>query len=356
MPQEPYLPGKSRLAGIDAMRIFGSFMVVVSHSFYRYGYFDDPVYRLLYLVIGSFSHFTVPFFFIVAGYFIRQSIESGKRLRQIARRYVFRLTPLFLFWGAAYHILPYLGVRSFFVRDFSSLRRHFQMIVETVHREPFNFFFTWDSHLWFLSCLAVLTLALLVCAKLNLNRGLFVVAFVSYAFHMIVQPYSRFFHDATVLKGTSQLYSGFFYISLGYLLKLRKLGASFKQAVALIAAGMLLKMAECHVLLNQLSQFGPLNRDVMGMPILAVGMFLLAMSISRRGHTTALHRFGRYSLGIYAAHSIVHDKLYKIMPIDSLMSPVLGWAVGAVLTFGATLGVVMILARTPVIKKFVLTY
>ncbi len=277
---------KNRSTGIDAAR----FIAVCGIPFIHVEHVAP-----LNTAIDLAFRFAVPFFFVVAGYFL-----STKPLIEAASKQALRLGVPFAVWLTAYFIAsgrPLSSITS--VGDFVRL---------LIYGGP-------GYHLWFLPSLGILSILLLSMRRLPwvvlfaLGVGVLVLA-------VLLGAYCK------PIFGTSGLCAvpvrpllGFPFLIAGYYLAVHRPSYPVWLAALLFIGGGLLQAAEAFGLL---SLDRTVNYDVLvGTVPFGIGAFMLALKIPSTEVTRRLGLLGRYSLGIYAAHLIGLWTAYRVLPPTS---------------------------------------
>ena len=112
---QPHLPSATRLASVESFRVVAMLIVVCIHANFLarlhveggdYGFvIDFPLYLLWWL--------TVPYFFLVAGYFYGQKIQGGQQPLPVLGSSCASLLWLYLIWSAIYTVIPRHWLKAF---------------------------------------------------------------------------------------------------------------------------------------------------------------------------------------------------------------------------------------------------
>ena len=344
---------KERHAGIDTFRVLGSFCVVLTHFFSWYGFEGGgPVYKFFYVYVGNLVHYAVPFFLIVFGFFLHRSVASGKRLSDIMAKYATKLLTLYAFWAVVCNVAPYIGLRSVLNRNFLALTGHFHHLWKAFLANPYDLLITGGTlHLWFLTNMVLGALWVLAIVKVRQEKWMFAIGTALYIVHLVTGNYSYFFASAD-LGMLDSFFIAAFYLSLGYALSQRRISMSVKKGLVLICIGYAMKLAESFLFYSVLG-ITERQRDVVGQPLVGLGVFFIAYSMSGLRQGSAISRFGRYSLGVYAAHIMICEKIF-ILPIVNENG--VAKAFSSFLVYGITLGLVYGMSKIPPLRRFVVSY
>ena len=323
---------------LDSFRLYAIFLIVCAHvQFFGSGTDENSplALRLFQFLVVTVVRYSMPFFFILAGYFTggKMSREPGNALA-IARAYTARLGLVFLFWCLVYAVEnPTL---------FSFL----------LHEHPVQLVLDGSRvHLWFMVSL-ILTVWLFALwpfhrhekSFLWLGVVLYVVGLLAGSYRVTPLGFNLHFNprDGVFLSTL------FFAIGVAFSRKMPKI--STKAAVALAAGGFGLYCAEV-AYLRLAWGWGVLRHDfLLGTIPFGLGISLLALTKPDTASDKFFGPYGRYTLGIYASHILFLD-LYR--PIGAWVNPYVWQIIYSLLVFGSALAVSMLLARTP-LRKMVL--
>jgi surface polysaccharide O-acyltransferase-like enzyme len=311
---------RSRNDGIDAVRYLCMFGVVVYHALP----FTPPM--PLWAQVVSFACLPgVPFFFVVAGYFLKVDAEFGARVARPLRR----LLPVYLFWLCAYIAL---------------------LEVIPAQTAPFPFReWVWGGpayHLWFLPALAIgLTLV---------NAGFAVVGspltglacIVLAGIGLIRGTYHDLLHIPFAASAHGGLFAAPLYIYIGALLARRRFTVPWPWLIVsvILAYGL---VATEEVLTAR--TLGEPARDVtLSSFILGTVMFLVARGLPDSKVLRSAANLGRLTLGIYAIHLAI---LWLLLPAIGDSNP---WSVGILASLAFAVATICSLGMqyVPVLRSF----
>lgn len=182
----------ARIIGIDVFRFFAIVGVVFIHA-------SDKT--TLGNAFDLASRFSVPFFFIVAGYFagLRPDLSFSRTLRSVAKRIILS----YLVWLSLYVVYSGYDLRQLTsIRDLASL---------LIYAGP-------GWHLWFLPSLAFGTLMLSIVGRSGELRSLVGLAVAIYLAGLAIGPYARIVFSVSDLgiHPRNGLFFGFPFMVLGY--------------------------------------------------------------------------------------------------------------------------------------------
>ncbi len=337
-----------RITSIDTLRTIAIFVVIGIHS--------HPFRNLnlqIDLWFNQLNRFAVPFFFIAASYFFTKKHLEGTKVTDLYIRYLTRLTIIFMVWTTIYFFLPLPSkIRTYGI--FNGLN---QLIIERITwitDHPITFLCQGLTiHLWFIISL-ILSLTMLYGVIVRNQPGkIFLIAIPLYLFGLLAGAYSKTPLGITFDFNTRDgpFFSTLF-IAIGWWLAQRDFKPTLQLAWATIISGFLVQMTEYLLLSNT---YGSMSNPAQGNYLLGTvffgtGVMFLALAIPQLGKYTPLPNWGKYTLGIYAAHLLVLNyagKLTYFLPgiISQLLMPVLIYFI--------TLAIVAILAKIKYIRSIV---
>lgn len=320
----------ARQPRIDAFRVYSIILILIGHTLY-FAEIDlsQPLTKAYAYSIAILARPTIPFFFILSGYFLGgKIIDAPAQAISIAHKYTWKLGALFLFWGAIYALAnPY---------------RTWALLTENPVRLLFE---GTQIHLWFLASLflTVWLFALWPNAKksitfLALGGGLFVIGLLGGPYR-----FSTFGLDLHFNTRDGIFFSTLFF-GIGAWFHASKPNISKSTSMWIYLAGMAAFSIEC-ILLWSHNRLNPLHNDyVLGSIPYGIGLFLIAY----RFEATRLDRlaapFAVYVIGMYVSHMLVIDLFLK--PIHKLFSPGLWQLTGPILLCLLTLAITSLVGRT----------
>ncbi|MCK8494929.1 acyltransferase [Spirosoma sp. RP8] len=272
----------NRNASIDLFRLLAALMVFVNHSAYSG---QAPALALI-------GRWTVPFFFMVSGYYFQQAYTKlsisafAKTLKSVLTIYVL---------ANSFYLL-FVGVTDGSIK---SLTTHFTLVVGTYF------------HLWFLTSLllgyGVLWL-FLVC-----NNEKYIPHLTGLVILLILclNPYSSLIGlPAHPVYARSLLSIPFLCIGFMIAKYTLEINVSLRMACQMVAVGIGIQLVEAW-LLTKSWQYTLNFNFVVGTLIFSVGMFFVALQ-SRIPENNVLSHYGRrYSMAFYLYHPAVNYLLSK---------------------------------------------
>jgi surface polysaccharide O-acyltransferase-like enzyme len=259
---------KPRKYGIDAFRLLCVLSVIGNHA----GKFDANTH----VFVSLLSRWSVPFFFLVLGYFLGKKTGANRTSSAIQRIFL-------MFLVASILMIPLNLVRIGPAETLLYVSEHF-LINGTYF------------HLWYLDSLLMGLLVIRLTDRSHRRRLLPVVAVITLLVSLL---FSSYWTRDTAFFGRYLMVVPFLWF--GMLLSSRM--PSMRQSIALTLLGISIKALEGWV---QHTQF---NRELWECPFLigtvpfAVGMFGIAANLGNSPVVESLGRLGgRYAGGMYITH------------------------------------------------------
>jgi surface polysaccharide O-acyltransferase-like enzyme len=343
MPEVPHsapspaaLPQVSpRNHSIDAFRVFANWAIICVHTGPFISAAFSPEQRMYAELFNQFVRVATPFFFLAAGYFFAVSVSRGAAPLPLAAKLIKRLAVFFLFWALVYVFVPIelmLGPPD---------HGYWESVGIMWSRTLVPHFITNGNkvHLWFLPALGCSLAMLAVACQLKLERALFVFAVGLYFVGLYAGAYqdTPLGHDYTWNSRNGPFFGTLFVVS-GFMI--HRLGWEFtqRQALALIALGIALRVAE----LYWITDFGTRPSEIdylLGTYPFGLGIFMLLTLNRRLGEIKWLVKLSRYSPGVYCGHGLAIDLLKDrpplwASPVWEVARPFIGLGLMFALVFG----------------------
>ena len=351
---QPHPPSATRLASVESFRVVAMLIVVCIHANFLarlhveggdYGFvIDFPLYLLWWL--------TVPYFFLVAGYFYGQKVQGGQEPLPVLGSSCVSLLWLYLIWSAIYAVIPRHWVEAF------SGGRIWQILSSDTWpagalEQIKLIVLPWPPyyHMWFLPALMVGLTTVAIATLWRLEKRTMPLLVALYVFVIgaeVLQP--RTGVEFNPIRAVSL---AMFFTLLGWWVSYRR-PVSARLAVSLIIGGSALAVAEGIVLKTALDL--PAIRIAFypyaGAALLVLGLFLLLLSKPTWGQHTILPALARYTLGVYVGHILIEHTLAPIH--DQLPHLPIVWYVPYVITvYGLSLLLTWVLMQIPWLRALV---
>lgn len=317
------LPDKERITSIDFFRAIAIFLVVLQHSMHvnpllgahgRYvnggGIFLEAACEV---ILSQLFALALPFFFVVAGYFMGQKILSSDSSLKTLVTAIRRLATAYCFWWTCYYLSPY-------PQDSNYPQALYDQIAS--FEFSYKYLDRWAMyHLWFLPALIVSQCIILLFFSIKKFRMLFPVVMAYYALLSIETSYATtrlgflvndFFsiHNSSFMIFSGKIHGGYYllFVYAGWYLAANKTNCNPRRSLVFIVSGVVISCFEMVFLWRQTGQTGYL----MGTAPLGIGIAMYAFSKPDIGRNSIISRFGRYSFGIYLIHMLLISWLLSI--------------------------------------------
>ena len=318
---------------IDSFRLYAMFLIICGHVA-AYGNIDFSPWptKIAGYLLSMGVRYTVPFFFILAGYFVSRKIsQEPSKAILIAGVYSLRLLVVFLFWCFVYAI------------------EQPQVFLELLE-EPIRLIFEGTRiHLWFLVSL-ILTVWLYALWPYRKNyRSFLLLGALLYIIGLLagsykVTPLGFDLHFDT----RNGIFFSTLFFAIGVAFQNTKLPRmSWKAAAAFALGGLIFYSLEALCLKIFFKAAIPYHDYLLGSVPYGIGVFLLAVTQPDNTLDKFVGPYGRYMLGIYVIHFLFLD-LFK--PIGLWVHPYVWLVIYPILVFGFSLSACILIGRTPLRK------
>lgn len=323
---------EERLSGVDLGRILACIFVIIIHQkSSHYGGQEN-----LYGGLNQVSRWAVPFYFIMAGYFI----PNDRGWFNITLKYFARLFPVYLFWVLIYNINT--GNLHIYLEEPDKIIR---MLISGGN----------GYHLWFLPSLGICLFiaaffvhytSIWILFSVSVALFIFGLMFGSYATLSLGLQYSEANFSFNTRSGP---FFGLIFVSLGIFMRRYFSKFSIKISFALVGFGAVLSSAEI-IILN--IYYGvPITRHdfLLGTLPLGLGtaMIFLCIKIMNKSFSRVVRALGSISLGIYAIHFMVLTQVTELIHPSSFTDGI----TVVVIVFLISATVAMLGSKVPIIKK-----
>lgn len=275
-----------RFQSVDAFRVYAIFGVTWAHTLVFGGLsLNSPLAQFLYAAVMIGNRWTMPFFFMLSGYFL-----GGKLLRQpsdtisIARKYTGRLALVFLFWCIIYAI------------------QQPSHVLNLAKEHPLTLILEGPTvHLWFLMSL-ILTVWLFVLYPFDKqSSGFLLLGLFLYILGLLGGAY-RFTHFGFHLPFSNKdgIFFSTLFFAIGVLFSknLPRINPIVSLGIAL--SGFIIFCIEAYTL--RFHELPTGHNYLVGTIPFSVGVFLFVFRGSDNVIDRLVGSYGKYVLGIYSCH------------------------------------------------------
>ena len=315
---------------IDAFRLYTLFLVGWAHIEFLEEFSPKSLpTKVLQLAIIIGVRYTIPFFFIVSGYFVggKMALEPSNAI-PIAVKSSKKLVQAFLFWSMIYAI------------------EQPKKFLYLVQQRPFKLLFEGtEIHLWFLVAL-FLTIWLFALWPFKMKSYHFLLLGIAlYICGLLGGSYK-----ATPIgfdmhfKTRDALFFGTVFFAIGIMFRNKTPRVSKKMALGIALTGLLIFCLEAFYLRSHW-QITTISHDyLLGSIPFGIGVSLFVFNHQETRLDRLAGPYGRYMLGIYTSHVLFINLL---RPLGSIVQSTLWLFIFPILVFGCSLLFSIIMARTP---------
>lgn len=336
--------GRARVPSIDAARAIAIFAVAAIHcdpfSAPRYVFGGVPLGD----VIDLLARFAVPFFFITSGFLLGRKRRRGEAGLGVPSAVLRRLLGLIFFWYAFYLVWPADWARTLE----QGWARTVDWNVLALIADPANLLVGPRAHLWFLPALLigfVHVLAVASCGSARFSVLYFTALYLLGLGQAAYHPVPLLSALGPALPAT--LMTSPLLIAIGFWSAAGDGRPSPITAAVMFALGTASTCLEAWGLLQFFDV--PLSGHdfLLGTPLQAFGLLCLLRAFPQWAARTPLPSWGRYTLGIYAAHVAV------IEAFGARAAGGVAWEFFKTpLVYATTLVLVVLLGRFRLIRPF----
>ncbi len=334
---------KNVIHSLELARVVAIFSILAMHCalFTTYPIIDDIPW-VGYLFNQS-TRFSVPLFFLLAGYFIQPKIDKAPIAS--LRSYSLPLLRVWLVWSVIYLVLPFRGdvliEQGYLAERMVYFDYLYQNMPSTLLQGGFG-------HLWFIPALIMGVAIIAILITLKLHRLLLPTAIALYLYGVLAGSYSV----VTDLPSPFFTRNGPFFstlmIVIGYLIRQNKVKVKPTLALIMLICGMLIHFSEGYLLHGYGAPFNA-NDYLFGTVLWATGILLLLLNYPSIGDYKWVHYLSRRVLAIYVSHMIF---IIYMMNVEVLLN--LEYVARDLLLLGGsigfTLGLIALIERTPLQK------
>jgi surface polysaccharide O-acyltransferase-like enzyme len=341
----------ARIQGIDTIKLIAIIGVIIIHTAPLKFTTISVLSFNLDVIVNQFFRFSVPFFFLISGYFWGKKVTSNNSVSKTSFVMGKKIIALYFFWSLFY-LLPYNFTDEKLVNGYDP----FYILNETIsYFKEHSILLLYEGtkeHLWFLIAISS---SLFICSILvhyKLLKTLGVISILLFVFALFTKPYSgTIFGIETWFNSRNGPFFSTIFFSTGYFLSLPHVNrAGLSKGVGIFCLGLLCHFTEIYYL--HLYYDLEVKQDfVFGTYFMGLGAGYIALSNHRYLKIPILSKIGQMTLGIYALHMLYVD-LFK--PVSIAEFPILSDFVYIVLVLVFSIGSSLLLSKSNKTKKLVM--
>lgn len=275
---------------------------------------------------------------------------NGTSLKDLYIHYIKRLLIIFIGWSFIYS-LPRLSsdlIQS--IVQYGWLRTYYWHFIDNFASHPAYLLMTGTvAHLWFLSALLQALTLLVIFIAFKKEKTLIYFSALLYLLTPLVNLY---FQIGTVEDYTYNPVVGLFvsliFVTSGWWLSKRK-NFLIEWGVAIFVMGMVISWGQGKFV-TYFYQIDPVYY-VYGNLLMAVGVFIMALSYPKFCENTVFPRLGQLTLGVYCSHILFVD-LFKMF--KEKIDPLAWDFIVPILIYLMALGLTLLLRQIPFLRKLVI--
>jgi surface polysaccharide O-acyltransferase-like enzyme len=300
-----------RNSSIDLFRLFAIFGVIVVHT--------DPVTTTVFagaanqlanLMITGAGRLSVPFFFVVSGYFFGRKVRSGTPPLPLFVRYAKRLLRVWVLWSLIYLWLPlrlgqwqHQGWWPAVVDQFEHMAAHPLLIVWVGGK----------GHLWFLMALVMALAIAAVCERVRARYLFYGLAIALYLFGLVGGLYANAPVGLHLPFDTRNgPFASTLMVACGYWVAGHKRAINPAAALAIAAIGLAGFEAELYWVPKLYAGYPPIIDYGLFTPVFGVGTLLFGLAVPRLGGHWWPRIGALYVLGIYVCHYLFVEPAWML--------------------------------------------
>ncbi|MGH8124653.1 MAG: acyltransferase family protein, partial [Rhodanobacteraceae bacterium] len=245
---------------------------------------------------------SVPFFFVVSGYFFGCKVRDGTPPLALFTRYARRLLRIWVLWSLIYLWLPLRPAQWFHHGWWVSVVRQFE------HMAAHPLLIVWvggKGHLWFLMALVMALAIAAVCERARARPLFYGMAVALYLFGLAGGLYANTPIGLHLPFDTRNgPFMSTLLVACGYWIANNRYRVKPLAALAVAAIGLIGFEAELHWVPQFSSAYPPIIDYGLGTVIFGVGALLLGLAVPWLGGQWWPRVGARYVLGIYVCHDL----------------------------------------------------
>jgi surface polysaccharide O-acyltransferase-like enzyme len=344
------VPSRSH-SGVECFRVVAIFVIIMFHVHFLARHHDLPS-RYLHLIIDQGFRWSIPFFFIIAGYFWGKKVRTDNHeLFKVSLQYGTRLFRIWAFWNLIYLLIPD-DIEAFTKYGISALVKVPFWRISELLKSPEEFFFVGSSyHLWFFISLLLAVCLTTIILRFCKEKWLLLMGVTLYVVGLIAGPWAVTPIGVNIPFNSKHgpFFSTIFFI-IGWYLSSGKYVLSSKTIWALIVGSFALYFLETYLLWSQFGGAPTSHSFLLASLPLGTGVSMLVLSKPNLGKETIIPRLGKYALGVYVVHYVFVD-LFQPILIKSVSHM---WDfVFPIVVFLLSLLTIIILKKSKLLKQFV---
>lgn len=288
-----------RIYSIDSLRIIAILFIVAVHAkpFVNFDMYNEEIHFLI-AVIGRFD---VPFFFMTSGFFLAEKISSDN-VPSYIKHITVKIGSMYIFASIIHLPVLIAGLAGVAIVQGESISSVIiPRLIEAVQIIDLIYYGTSiATPLWFLTALIFSTGFVAIFITLNKIKYMLLTAASFHILGILSESYPMIIRIP--MNTEDALFYGFFYVSLGYYLRISSIEINKKNKNIYLASVIImiaLQLTEQSVLKYVYSSGGAYSFATV---FYTLAIFASALANPDWGKDTPLPKLGEYAVGIYLFH------------------------------------------------------
>ncbi len=296
----------NKIASLELGRIIAMFAIIALHSqvFMTYWLTDDfPVFGQLF---NQLTRFAVPFFFILAGYFIQPKLVETPL--KTLKSYCAPLLKIWLAWSILSLAMPF-NWQKVSTNGYLAERTGY---LQWLAKNPLNTLFEGSIvHLWFIPALIIAVSIIGFLLHFKKSSWLIPMAVVLYIYGLAGGSYQTLTEVWTPFFTRNGPFFSTLMVVIGFEIRQRKITLTTSQAVLLLITGLTIHFSEAYWLTHHNIAFN-IHDFLAGTPLFGLGVFFLLLSKPQLGNHPITFKLSNHILGIYVCHLLFVIAFFNI--------------------------------------------
>jgi surface polysaccharide O-acyltransferase-like enzyme len=343
----------SRIKSVDVFRLFAITAVIASHTQLFRGWlsFDAgiSIRKYLSVLIDQTERFSVPFFFVISGYFWGAKVNGTGSVVSVSIPMAKKIFLVFAVWSIVY-LVPYNNLMAMTEFGLWGPIKVIYWHLKTF--DPITLIMEGTKvHLWFLVALLFSIGISAILVEKKCYKTLIALSAALYLIGLLAKSYSNTPFGLHINFNTRNgpFYGTIFFVTGYFLSNLTPNSGWFSKGITLFCLGLLLQFSETYVLWKSYHT-SPHQAFVIGTYFMGVGSAVASLSNNSFFEKVSLADFGKFTLGIYAIHYAFVELLEPIRKFTSSTF----WEIGyTMLVLLCSLASVMLLSRGNITRRIV---
>lgn len=291
-------------------------------------------------IISRSGRLSVPFFFVVSGYFFGRKVRDGEAPLPLFARYARRLFRIWVLWSLIYLLIP---LRHGQWADFGYWPSVVAQFEKMAHHPLLDVWVGGKGHLWFLPALIMALGIAAAFEHWRARNSFYVLAVLLYLIGLDVGLYGNTpFGFHVPFDSRNGPFMSALLVACGYWLAGSRRRVAPAAALALAVIGWAGFQAELYWVPELSGAWPPISDYGLFTPVFGIGILLFAPARPQLGGSVWPWVGARYVLGIYVCHLLFVEPMW---PLHGYFHSYLWEFTFPLVVLGLALGLTALLAR-----------